>query len=234
MIIWLASYPRSGNTFFRLLLNRLYGLQTHSVYADRQVGKIARIVGHAPMDRPLPELATAPEMHIIKTHDLPSDDAHAALYLVRDGRDVLVSYARYVLSFEADAGDRDEESAFRATLHDLIAYDASFGGWGPNVLAWSRRPGTAIVGFEGLVDDPIATVRRSLAAIGYAPPELDGPALDGMGGAPMPTFEELHRLMPSFFRRGQVGGWRTEMPDDLHDLFWRRHGGVMQQMGYRH
>ena len=225
MIIWLASYPRSGNTFFRLLLNRLYGLRTHSVYADRQVGKIAQIVGHAPMDRPLAELATASETHVIKTHDLPGDDAHPALYLVRDGRDVLVSYARYILSFEADRGDHDEASAFRAALHDLIAYDGSFGGWGPNVLAWSRRPGTAIVGFEGLVADPIATVRRSLAQIGYTPTET--------GGATMPTFEELHQLMPKFFRRGQVGSWRTEMPEDLHDLFWERHGGVMQQMGYR-
>jgi hypothetical protein len=23
------------------------------------------------------------------------------------------------------------------------------------------------------------------------------------------------------------------MPDDLHELFWMRHGPVMQQMGYR-
>ena len=30
MIVWLASYPRSGNTFFRILLHHLYRLPTYS------------------------------------------------------------------------------------------------------------------------------------------------------------------------------------------------------------
>ncbi len=34
MLIGLASYPRSGNTFFRVLLNRYFGLQTYSLYDD--------------------------------------------------------------------------------------------------------------------------------------------------------------------------------------------------------
>ncbi len=34
MIVWLASYPRSGNTFLRLVLHRLFGVPTYSVYED--------------------------------------------------------------------------------------------------------------------------------------------------------------------------------------------------------
>ena len=34
MVVWLASYPRSGNTFLRIVLHRLYGVPTYSVYDD--------------------------------------------------------------------------------------------------------------------------------------------------------------------------------------------------------
>jgi hypothetical protein len=32
MIVWLASFPRSGNTFLRIVLHRLYGVRTSTVY----------------------------------------------------------------------------------------------------------------------------------------------------------------------------------------------------------
>jgi hypothetical protein len=48
----------------------------------------------------------------------------------------------------------------------------------------------------------------------------------------MPAFEELHALAPRLFRRGRPGGWRDEMPDDLHRLFWHRYGDAMRRLGY--
>ena len=32
VIVWVASFPRSGNTFLRIILNRLYGVRTSVVY----------------------------------------------------------------------------------------------------------------------------------------------------------------------------------------------------------
>lgn len=52
MIIWIASYPRSGNTFFRVALHRLYGVPTHVVY---DVDGVAERIGSELMgarDRP--------------------------------------------------------------------------------------------------------------------------------------------------------------------------------------
>ena len=64
MIIWVASYPRSGNTLFRLLLNRLWGLPTYSVYPRRPDAplrnrKMAEFIGTSPMQQPLERLAAA-------------------------------------------------------------------------------------------------------------------------------------------------------------------------------
>ena len=34
--------------------------------------------------------------------------------------------------------------------------------------------------------------------------------------------QSLHRTFPWFYRKGQVGVWRTEMPEDLRELCWER------------
>ena len=43
MIVWLASYPRSGNTFLRVVLHNVYGVSTYSVYEDND--PVAQRVG---------------------------------------------------------------------------------------------------------------------------------------------------------------------------------------------
>ncbi len=50
MIVWLASYPRSGNTFFRVILNSIFDIKTYSIYDDKgDIGadeKTSETVGH--------------------------------------------------------------------------------------------------------------------------------------------------------------------------------------------
>ncbi|HMJ91237.1 MAG TPA: hypothetical protein VK530_15560, partial [Candidatus Acidoferrum sp.] len=90
MIVWLASYPRSGNTFFRIVLHHVYNLKTFSVYNDPELEKIgvAEVVGHETMPASLDELRSSSEVFFVKTHELPADK-DPAIYIVRDGRDAL-------------------------------------------------------------------------------------------------------------------------------------------------
>ncbi len=226
MLTWLASYPRSGNTYFRLVLHYLSGLPTYSVYEDR-VGRgvIAQLVGREDSDL-LPEaMAEAPQLYTVKTHDLPRGDQYPAIYLVRDGRDALTSYAHYILSFEKDPGIDSGPAAFSSTLRELIVGNPRpFGSWSENVSAWSGRQRTVVVRFEDLVKTPLEVVRRAMSEVGGEELLVRETIL--------PSFEELHRLFPEFFRRGQVGGWRTEMSPDLHELFWKHHENTMRRMGY--
>jgi hypothetical protein len=230
MITWLASYPRSGNTFFRILLNRLYGVNTYSVYNDRifeERPEVANLVGHRHTDRSVADMAASPEPCLLKTHDLPGDDAYPAIYLVRDGRDALVSYAHFALAFEAPESPANGADAFLTMLRNLVISTEAFGGWSANVLAWAnaRQAPTAIVKFEDLIADPIGMLEAAYRQLplGSLPPRV---------GASVPSFDDLRGQLPAFFRRGLTGAWREEMPPDIHDLFWEHHFKAMAAMGY--
>lgn len=229
MIVWLASYPRSGNTFARLLFHHLYGVPLPSVYLPATPAGENKPLAQRPLlpelicEMPLSMARNSPEPVLVKTHEMPSDDA-PAIYLVRDGRDALVSHAHYVLNFDLKM-ESTNRGQFLDVLQKLIESDNSFGGWDNNVRAWTTRTApTAVIRFEELVSAPVESIRAAIAVLGLPFVEREQ--------YQVPQFTELHARIPNFFRRGGVDNWRDEMPDDLHELFWQRHGAVMNAMGY--
>ena len=225
MLIWIASYPRSGNTFFRHALKRVYGVDSFEKYSWGPDHTSVNLEGHRGLaNRSLAEMSKEDEHYFIKTHDLPDDD-RPAIYLVRDGRDALISHAHFTLVYDQKVAN-PSPTLFHDTLRSLVETDSSFGGWSGNVRAWTARSApTAIVKFEDLISDPLGSVRRAMDQISFRSPEAPFPKLL--------AFDELHRTYPQFFRRGKIRAWREKMPHDLHQLFWRRHGETMRQLGYR-
>ena len=95
-MIWLASFPRSGNTFFRIALEKLYGLQSLSLYEDDPASLSRRASSR--VQSGLPALHASKDLHFIKTHELP-DDGSPAILLVRDGRDAMVSFTHFIQDY---------------------------------------------------------------------------------------------------------------------------------------
>ncbi|RLD31892.1 MAG: hypothetical protein DRI83_11705, partial [Bacteroidetes bacterium] len=44
--------------------------------------------------------------------------------------------------------------------------------------------------------------------------------------------EEQDDFNQRFFRSGQSGGWKQDMPEDIREKFWKKYGSVMTKMGY--
>ena len=230
MITWLASFPRSGNTLFRLIMNRLYGIESFDVYGGAPLAEAAGLpnyIGHRFVQPSVPLLAASSEHVVIKTHDLPGDDAYPAIYVVRDGRDALVSYAHFALAIDQGLDSGQAAERFPDMLRNLVVSTDVFGGWSGNVRAWAfeRTAPTVVVRFEELLSDPRAVVQRALASL-PATPDATGTPDD------VPTFAELHQLLPTVFRRGVVAAWRDEMPIETQRLFWERHADTMLELGY--
>lgn len=230
MIVWLASFPRSGNTFLRLLLHHLYGVHTHDIYVnlpdpiDRSNTKdLSTLVGYKSYQS-LDELAHSDEIAFVKTHELSNDD-HAAIYVIRDGRDSLTSYAHFILTNEIKCAPSQYANMYAKTLRKIIYYTDRFGGWSRNVASWTKRTApTAIVHYEDLVANPIETLKQALAQL-----NVD---LKPAAGEVTLSFDELKEISPQFFRKGKVGSHKDEMPVHLEALFWKYHGRMMDELGY--
>jgi len=220
MIIWLASYPRSGNTFLRIILHRLYGISTYSIYDDndpvaQRVGP--DLLGYRPKPNCRELMANGPDLFFTKTHKRRKGDDNPAIYLVRDGRDAVVSQAHLKLSEQRVDGNYTR--AFHKYLREAIIRPymrehPSSGTWGGNVLSWLAATNAPIsmLRYEDLIVDPRESVSRAVSAV--------APELVPLPDCDIPSFGELRGRDELFFRRGMVGSYRDEMPAELHELFW--------------
>lgn len=217
-LTWLASYPRSGNTLLRVVLNRCFGLANQSIYNDREFDDPAlqALIGHEAVGDDAPAFVRAAQDSgkslFVKTHELPGDDGHPAIVMVRDGRAALVSrwhYARDLLGQDV-------------SLADVIAGQGSQ-SWSRHVTAWalSRRPDTLVVRYEDLAAGSPAVLDAIARFLGL----VQRQAFDV-------SFEALHAMNPAFFRKGSNAANIAEMDADALRLFDEMHGAAQQALGY--
>lgn len=212
-MIWLISYPRSGNTFFRNILNLVYNIPSRSYKKDE--------------NRSSTEIG---EYEVMKSHRLPEHIPLASedkvIYLVRDGRDCCVSSAYRRLALNKSKFD------YLNHLHRIILNkeQSEFGGWSTNVDAWIDRA-DLLIKFENLIIEPLKEMEKLRGFMNLPNPRVDL----------LPTFESQqtgnapylgNKEESNFFRRGAVGDWKREMPLAYKYLFNRCHGEALKKCGY--
>ncbi len=224
-MIWISSFPRSGNTFFRNILFEVYGKESSSFYEGKGEPENYR------------------DYSFVKTHHrpehlLPEDlEQSEAVYLVRDGRDALVSMAYQQIEIY------NSERPFRDIFIEatLAAEGSYFGGWSPNVEEWLQRA-KLVIRFEDLIEAPIdqAERLRLLTDLPHADPEKlpsfqdlkFGKPKYGRGKRRAHTEEEELEIVRKSFRKGKAFGWKEELDQDLQNLFWTYHRTTMERLGY--
>ena len=225
-MIWLASFPRSGNTFFRNILFEVYGLESSTFHDDA--------------DYYLDDKYDS--FPVVKTHMLPSQlipvsSDLPAVYIIRDGRDALCSIAHHRKDIVAPGSDYYEN--LKAAI--IAEKGTFFGGWSENVNRWLERA-DMVIRYEDLLSDPIGQAERLRKITNIPQPNPDklpsfqdlkfGIPKYGSGRDRPITEEEKKALAEKNFRKGKAGGWKEEMPPDMQDLFWSMHGETMESLGY--
>ena len=156
-----------------------------------------------------------------------------AVYLVRDPRDVAVSWSAFYGESLDTAIDRMAhpknkiENPPYAMFHHL-------GTWSSHVESWS---GAHRIKFEDLVSAPLLTFRRFLKAFG-----IDANVARAQRAISHCTFDKLRAMEGTegfkeankgrFFRSGVVGQWRTALTADQVRRIEEAHGPVMRSLGY--
>jgi hypothetical protein len=221
MLIWLASYPRSGNTFLRVVLNGIFGIKTSSwnghgddrVFSSRP--GVVDVIGH--IRRPshgvalIEEARRSDQIYVIKTHEPPLTD-DPAIYVVRDGRSAVVSYYHYL----------NEVEHLSIAMETVIEGGVYAGSWSEHFVKWRplERPTTLLLRYEEITKDTNRLIDL-LAAFCFTKPKPTGPQ----------SFESLHQLYPEFFRKGDDAANIAELVPYL-PRFMQLHGSVMRILGY--
>jgi len=227
MEFWLASYPRSGNSYFRILMRNRYGVPSIDQECPEEM-ETATLRGTRFVRAHHHDPSAPPQVMGLKTHKPPEPgDTRPAVYIVRDGRDSLVSYAHFALSFVyKNASEVVTPEILRNTIRDLILEPNSpYWTWSRNVEAWAARSNTVVLQFEELITHPGRIADRAVVALGLKLPIIS---------EEIPTFGELKAVDSNFFRKGKRGEWQEVFTPELYDLFWQHNGATMTRFGYPH
>lgn len=274
--VWLASYPKSGNTWVRALLagvkdgavdiNRMAGDSIASARGPfehltglvsselrREEVQALRPLVDAALDAQLP--ATDAQPWYRKIHDglftglagapiVPPEATRGAVYVVRDPRDVAVSYAHHlsIPLAEAVRGMRSPAGHMAAGhQRPLPQFTQRLGTWSDHVVSWLDHDlfPVLLVRYEDLQADAPGELRRISRTLGQPADEAaltaaaHGARFDVLRAQETKDgFRERPGADRTFFRRGVAGAWRDELPAELAAEVQADHHDVMVRLGY--
>lgn len=271
-LVWIASYPKSGNTWVRAFLhnyihqsdkphdvNRLtnltaadinparyrrYDPRPASQYSVKDVQRMRPLV-----HRDLMQLDST--LVFVKTHNarfevegvplITPDLTAGAIYIVRDPRDIAVSYSRHCgtsldATIDVMADPRAATGGTDEKMFELLS------SWSAHVRSWTLEPDprVLVVHYEDMVHTPRSSFGSIIRWLGDEPPE------DRLDRAiHFSRFEEMRaqeqsrgfreRLAEStgpFFGAGRPGTWRGVLTPDQQDRIEQDHGTVMRKLRY--
>jgi sulfotransferase family protein len=280
--VWLASYPKSGNTWMRALIGAL-ALPRGAAFDLRTSISMGGNANSRPhfedatlldsglftfdeIDRLRPRVHRFPirddgaasplGARFVKVHDayLSNADGAAllggpeacakAIVIVRDPRDIAPSLASHHRS-SIDAAiavmaDADSQTADRPD-RQVNQLRQRLSSWSGHVLSWLEQSDIEVcrVRYEDLAADPAGELLRAMAFAG-----IDVSGEHAASAARAANFSALQAQearwgfaerpprVEAFFRRGQVGGWRSELTAEQTLRIEAAHGPVMQRLGY--
>jgi Sulfotransferase domain len=231
LIVWVASFPRSGNSLVREILGNVFLLYGTSQYRAKDLADLVE-PGYAPPPftssyailnpcfdfmGPWEEFRAAahkaPHDIYIKTHE-PADDDSRAIYVVRDPRSALVSYCHFLRLRHPDQ---------QVTMEDVIRGTIGYGSWSKHLDSWQpdRRRGTLLLRYEDLAARPEVAIEAIAKFVGMRPLR---PWRDPFWG--------LHILRPDFYRSGSDAQNVSELNAGQRDLIETLHKPWMKRLGY--
>lgn len=235
---FLASYPRSGNTWLRSLLFELLSGDTPT-FAD--IDDRESVVGHVGDQAAVPKVLPAGG-RLLKTHEAFRGEYLRAIYLARDPRDVVRSEYRFQRWREI--WNRELDNFAKAFVDGTVS---GYGGWGDHVLSWlgaqdGGRGAVHVVRYEDLRKDPVKAFGAIVRFLGLdASPEAVALAVENNSLRRMRarenaendgSFKDIDKRF-RFVNRGSTGGWREDPSmESLAGPIAARFEQAMVRLGY--
>ena len=244
--VFLVSYPRSGNTWTRFLLGNLINKKKPVRFLDIE-SRIPEIYFNN--DRFMRRLARP---RILKSHECFQPHYPRVIYLVRDPRDVAISFYHH----NVKAGNIPDDYSMDEFVSRFIMgeFDQKFGSWRDNVMSWSVLRGQSsnfiMLRYEDMKNDTVSAVRKVagfLDQCGFRgidrTPEAIRRAIELSSPERMRALEKAEagswvltrrtRHDKPFVRSATSGGWKSQLSARSVDALESAWGDLMQHLGYK-
>jgi len=243
--VFLVSYPRSGNTWTRFLVGNLLWQKDPVTFANLE-SRIPEIYFNP--DRFLRALGRP---RLLKSHECFQPHYPRVIYIVRDPRDVAISFYHH----NVKARNIPDDYPMASFVPRFIAgeFDRLFGSWRDNVFSWTElrqgTPGFLMLRYEDMKRDP-ATVLAGVAAFLErcsfhkidASSEALQRAIELSSPERMRALEKREarqwvltkgtRSDKPFVRSAISGGWQSQLAPESVAAIESAWGDVMQRFGY--
>ena len=256
-VIWLASYPKSGNTWIRFLACNLVVGPIDSAAALNHLAPDVHELGPHPEP---PRQTVFFKTHFLSSAALPlGRHSMAAIYVVRDPADVMVSNYHYALRRGA-VPDQTPDSfskyvdSYIASGGDPRWIELGMGTWQDNVLSWrafGERLPLLWVRYEDLQGKPAAVAASLCTFLGLkrSAQEIER-AVEGASFERMRAIEETDIATQRvgifykphlagrigtgvrFMRHGKSGEAKGLLSDQQWERFNQRFGMLRTSLGY--
>lgn len=207
--VWLVSFPKAGNTWMNFLLANLM-VKHCGKDIDVNFKTIYSVVPdiHYNKKEILDDLGFAPFPRIIKSHSAYLPDYKRVVYIIRDPRDVMVSYYHYLMNKIDGPKFKNFSQFIKSKNYGIPAMLNHIKSW---LNKWD-----IIIKYEDLKKAPLNQMRNILSYLGVNTND------DNINFAVEKSSFENMRLMEkrdgmvkshrfkkefAFMRKGQVGGW---------------------------
>lgn len=232
--VFLAGYPRSGNTLLRFPLAEVI---SGGPCSFENVQHIVPEIGVHVDAYPL----LSGGGRLIKTHERFRSNYHRAIYIVRDVRDVLLS----AFSREA-AMDLVDPAALDKYIEPFMQGRMSrWGAWQDHIEGWLHSPlarsgNLLVMRFEDISNDIEGSVARILAFLSIpADSATIRRACHNNSIDKMRDKEDRSQTLPKVRSRGgrlinsgSSYGWRQRLTQSQVALIEQYSGGVLSRLGY--
>lgn len=239
--IYLVSYPKSGNTWMRYLM-------AYAIWPELAEVDLVEMAAYMPsygiehdmaMMRDPKSACNQLKHRIIKEHVSYNQAAtmfiKRAIYIVRDGRDAMVSYWYF-------CNQRDGTAIPFSEFIELSARpDHSYGPWKAHVTGWLNASLDAklVLRYEDMLTDTVGCLQKALefaeidVTDGSVAKAVERASFDSMRKLEKTKGFKLEMLKPvEFVREGKQGSWKNTFgPGDM-ERFNRFHGGCVPELSY--
>lgn len=237
---FLVSYPRSGNTWTRFLIANL-------VFPDRDVSfKNLETLIPDSSSQSNRALKRTPRPRIIKTHEYFDHRYPRIIYIVRDPRDIALSY----YDFQRKYRQIPDDFPLDRYVDDFVSgrlSSAPWGTWAENVGSWihTRRhhPGFLLLRYEDMILNTVGQLARVAGFLGIPPDTQRIQRAADLSSADRMRMLETqqqdmwvatknHRKDIPFVRSATSGVWKTGLPASCVARIESAWGSLMTEVGY--